>query len=80
MSASVGSGQRESQSVKRMPIRTPEFLDIPSEEELDAASIEEQNDRILRMYRGGMSILEISKAMGLGQGEVKLVVDLFHKS
>ncbi|MCI8627541.1 MAG: hypothetical protein HFI40_14960 [Lachnospiraceae bacterium] len=80
MSASVVSGQRESQSVKRMPIRTPEFLDIPSEEELDAASIEEQNDRILRMYRGGMSILEISKAMGLGQGEVKLVVDLFHKS
>ena len=80
MSASVVSGQRESQSVKRMPIRTPEFLDIPAEEELDAASIEEQNDRILRMYRGGMSILEISKAMGLGQGEVKLVVDLFHKS
>ena len=80
MSASVFCRLCESQSVKMMPICYPVFFDIMAEEELDAASIEEQNDRILRMYRGGMSILEISKAMGLGQGEVKLVVDLFHKS
>jgi Preprotein translocase subunit SecD len=37
------------------------------------------NDKILELHRQGMSVVEISKSLGLGQGEVKLVLDLFVK-
>ena len=35
------------------------------------------NAQILSLYNRGKSIVEISKLLGLGQGEVKLVIDLF---
>ncbi len=35
------------------------------------------NTQILALYSQGKSIVEISKLLGLGQGEVKLVIDLF---
>lgn len=35
------------------------------------------NSQILTLYSHGKSIIEISKLLGLGQGEVKLVIDLF---
>lgn len=35
------------------------------------------NDRILALYRQGKSSVDIAKALGLGVGEVKLVIDLF---
>ncbi len=35
-----------------------------------------KNDRILELYKTGKSVVEISKMLGLGQGEVKLVIDL----
>jgi hypothetical protein len=38
---------------------------------------ENANDIILEMKRSGMSILEIARQLGLGVGEVKLVVDLY---
>lgn len=34
------------------------------------------NEKILELYSQGMSILDISKQLGLGQGEVKLVIEL----
>lgn len=36
-----------------------------------------KNDEILKLYKQGKSVLEISKALGLGQGEVKLVIGLY---
>ena len=36
-----------------------------------------QNERILKLHDKGKSVLEISRELGLGQGEVKLVIDLF---
>lgn len=36
-----------------------------------------QNEKILKLSEEGKSVLEISKELGLGQGEVKLVIDLF---
>ena len=36
------------------------------------------NDRILQLYQGGMDLVSIAKKLGLGVGEVKLVVDLFN--
>ncbi len=35
------------------------------------------NSQILALYSQGRSVVEISKFLGLGQGEVKLVIDLF---
>lgn len=47
-----------------------------------AKETEEQlstNDKILKMKEEGKSIVEISKALGMGQGEVQLVLGLFGK-
>lgn len=58
---------------------------IPDEPETIMEMIEEEpaeeedntNDIILGMKRSGMSIIEIARELGLGVGEVKLVVDLY---
>lgn len=41
------------------------------------ADEENSNHVILEMYREGKTIMEIAKLLGKGQGEVKLVIDLF---
>lgn len=38
---------------------------------------ENQNERILKLHEEGKTVLEISRELNLGQGEVKLVIDLF---
>ncbi len=40
-------------------------------------SVSVNNEDILKMYGEGQSIIEIARQLGIGQGEVKLVVDLF---
>ncbi len=35
------------------------------------------NEQILALYAKGKTVVEISRLLGLGQGEVKLVIDLF---
>ncbi|MDE7367168.1 MAG: hypothetical protein K2N24_07425 [Lachnospiraceae bacterium] len=49
-----------------------EMMEEEPEEEEDNT-----NDIILGMKRSGMSIIEIARELGLGVGEVKLVVDLY---
>lgn len=49
-------------------------------EELAEESVPQEdniNDIILEMKQNGMSIMEIARELGLGVGEVKLVVDLY---
>lgn len=49
-------------------------------DEVEEEEIEEQensNGVILEMHRNGSSIIEIAKHLGLGVGEVKLVIDLY---
>lgn len=63
-------------------IEEPVELDEPeTEPELPEAEPEETedntNDIILEMKRNGMSIMEIARELGMGVGEVKLVVDLY---
>lgn len=41
------------------------------------AVTDSNNDIILELHKQGLSILEIAKQLGLGVGEVKLVVDLY---
>ncbi|MBQ6994902.1 MAG: hypothetical protein IJN64_10510 [Lachnospiraceae bacterium] len=45
--------------------------------ELQEPAVENNNDKILRMYKEGMSNVDIAKELGLGVGEVKLVINLF---
>lgn len=37
------------------------------------------NQRILNMYRDGKTAVDIAKELGLGVGEVKLVIGLFRE-
>ena len=45
--------------------------------ENDFKSNSNSNDIILEMHRNGSSVLDIAKQLGLGVGEVKLVIDLY---
>ena len=51
-----------------------ETLAESNEEE---TSVDASKDIILEMHKSGLGILEIAKHLGLGVGEVKLVVDLY---
>lgn len=44
--------------------------------EIPVSSETNNNEKILELYSQGMSVLDISKQLGLGQGEVKLVIEL----
>jgi hypothetical protein len=50
-------------------------LDETLEEEFKKSG--NSNDIILEMYRNGDNIITIAKELGLGVGEVKLVIDLY---
>jgi len=50
---------------------------VPKEETEIALDDANQNQVILDLYNEGKSIMEIAKVLGKGQGEVKLVIDLF---
>lgn len=50
---------------------------VPKEEREIALDDANQNQVILDLYNEGKSIMEIAKVLGKGQGEVKLVIDLF---
>ena len=45
-------------------------------ENLDTGAIN-RNDEIIALYKSGKSVMEISKLLGMGQGEVKLIIDLY---
>ncbi len=47
------------------------------EEQEEEKPLDSSTDVILEMHKSGLSILEIAKHLGLGVGEVKLVVDLY---
>lgn len=55
--------------------------DILNEIRIEDGEISEESKtiKILELYQKKKSVLEISKALGLGQGEVKLVIDLYGK-
>ncbi len=61
-------------SVKKADIESDEENEITEE-----ASLGNQKENILSLHKLNMSILDISKQLGIGQGEVKLVIDLYAK-
>lgn len=75
------------ETAETVPEKTPESgagETAADNEEAAAGPTEEayqngrnSNERILELYRQGKSKVEIAKELGLGVGEVKLVIDLF---
>lgn len=68
---------------EEMAAKAAEDVSLPAEVE-KTSSIENEtsednnsNDRILKLYQGGMDLVSIARELGLGVGEVKLVIDLF---
>ena len=55
-------------------IKQPEeYVEQPAAGDLN----ENNNDRILRLHKEGYSNVDIAKELGLGVGDVKLVINLF---
>lgn len=59
-----------------------EIARIEAQEEAEAKKRPEKeqlnrNEEILSLYKKGRSVLDISKMLGMGQGEVKFVIDLY---
>ncbi len=58
------------------------LLESPIVDSSEFSNEDEENktQRILELYRQNKSVLDISKQLGLGQGEVKLVIDLYGRA
>lgn len=67
--------QRTKATVSPAPKEKQAESKLTSEPEADQGT--NNNSQILSLYSKGKSVVEISKLLGLGQGEVKLVIDLF---
>ena len=59
----------------------PEITEEIDEIDLSPELTEElsTNDKILKMHSEGKSVMEISKELGMGQGEVQLILGLYGK-
>ncbi len=66
--------KENSQLAGIMSVIEEEKKDV-DKEEMETGS--NRNKEILSLYKQGKSVLEISKVLDMGQGEVKLVIDLF---
>lgn len=63
-------------SNSKKDVKTKNKKELSIEEEI----LSKKNDEILKLYRQNKSITEISKILGLGQGEVRLIIELYgHK-
>lgn len=72
-SASVKKKNAKSEKKERTPIADAN-LDLMFASDNNSAN---NNDRILALHKAGKSNMAIAKELGLGIGEVKLVIDLF---
>lgn len=78
-------GVLEETLTEQTPVEEKEEVQEPTQEPIQEVSKEpeikvedsNQNQVILDLYNEGKTIMEIAKMLGKGQGEVKLVIDLF---
>lgn len=89
--ATDGSGERKTEAIalekhsgQEIVSQEKEVQNPTSQTAMDISFIQEAdgqgrncNDRILQLYREGKSKVSIAKELGLGVGEVKLVIDLY---
>lgn len=66
----------QASGMKRNEQKSQKNKTLNNEPENDQAD-DNNNTRILELYSQGLSVMEVSKMLNLGQGEVKLVIDLY---
>ena len=59
------------------PVKAVENQSDGQMEFAEMMQADRQREEVLNLYKQGKTVLEISKAMGMGQCEVKLIVDLY---
>lgn len=59
------------------PVKATENKSDGQLEFTEMMQADKQKEEVLKLYKQGKSVLEISKAMGMGQGEVKLIIGLY---
>lgn len=72
------TAQNMTDSNTAMQSRNLSDTDAQSSRVYDISEIN-HNPQILRLYKSGKNIVEIAKELGLGKGEVKLVIDLYNE-
>ena len=72
----IKKDKREEKLAIELEEMQQEEINIEENEE-EVKSLDANKDIILEMHKSGLSILEIAKNLGLGVGEVKLIVDLY---
>lgn len=72
------TAQNMTDSNTAMQSRNLSDTDVQSSRVYDISEIN-HNPQILRLYKSGKNIVEIAKELGLGKGEVKLVIDLYNE-
>lgn len=65
------------QSSKAAPVADGKNVSKPNVSKPQKALMSNRNEKILELFDSGKSLVEVSKQLGMGQGEVKLVLDLY---
>ena len=55
------------------------FATFVAQQQTSNLNVMNNNDSILTLHKRGMMDIDIARELGLGLGEVKLVIDLFEK-
>jgi FtsZ-interacting cell division protein ZipA len=76
-SQSVAKPSNQDKAIADNKQERPSTADAAQESSMVNGLNANNNSQILSLYSQGRSVIEISKLLGLGQGEVKLVIDLF---
>lgn len=66
-----------SETEKKEELKPAETADIAIQFDVTHGASDNNNERILELHKKGKSNVAIAKELGLGVGEVKLVIDLF---
>ena len=53
--------------------------DVKQESKKNAPEKNEKTNEVIKLYKKNKSVMEISKLLNMGQGEVKLIIDLYCK-
>jgi hypothetical protein len=75
--ATITHGQAHSLQIEKSEIPSTRAMESSSELSTVSGPNSNNNTQILALYAQGRTVVEISKLLGLGQGEVKLVIDLY---
>lgn len=81
--ARTKSAESAAKTAKKKTVRQPKPASVEEESAPDADNLDtgmlSRNDRIIELYKERKSVMEISKMLGMGQGEVRLIIDLYCK-